>query len=156
MTGSKKKYILSFLTGNLSLYLFYKFKNVKKVADDKDKRYCRLFDNWLLLKERGDSFEQFFKERNIKEIAIYGYGNIGRHLAAQLSNSDICIKYIIDKRKGNVITDSIPCYQLSDNMPSVDAIVVTPICEYSEIRNTLKRVASVEIISMEDIIYELL
>lgn len=156
MIKNKIKCILSFLAGNLSLYLFYKLKDTKKVTDDKDKRYCRLFDNWLLLDERGNSLEKFFREKNIKEIAIYGYGNIGRHLVAHLSNSDINIKYVIDKRKNSIITDSIPCYQLSDNIPDVDAIVITPICEFTEINNTIKRFTDAEIISMEDIIYELL
>lgn len=150
------KWILSFVAGNLNLYLLYKLKDTKKDSDDKNKRYCRLYDNWLLLNERGDTFEQFFKDRNIKEIAVYGYGDIGRHLVAQLSDSNINIKYVIDKRKDSIITDSIPCYQLSDNMPAVDAIVITPVCEYSEIRNKLKGVTSAEIISMEDIIYELM
>lgn len=156
MIGSRKKCMLSFLAGNLSLYFFLKLKNTKEVGDDKDKRYCRLFDNWLALNERGDSFERFFEERNIKEIAVYGYGNIGKHLVAQLSGSDISIKYVIDKRKDRIATDGIPCCQLSENMPRVDAIVITPICEYSEINNRLKKVTSAELLSMEDIIYELL
>lgn len=153
---NKIKCMLSFLAGNLSLYFFYKIKNTKKNVDGKDKKYCRLFDNWMTLNERGETFERFFKEREIKDIAVYGYGSIGRHFVAQLSHSDIGIKYVIDKNKDSIITGDIPCYRLSDDMPKVDAIVITPICEYSEIRNTLKRVTSAEIISMEDIIYELL
>lgn len=156
MITNKIKYMLSFLAGSLSLYLFYKPKNIQSAAGDKDKIYCRLFDNWLALNERGDTVEQFFKGKNINEIAVYGCGNIGRHLMAQLSDSNIHIKYVIDKRKDSMTADHMPCYQLSDHMPAVDAIVVTPICEYSEIRNELKKVISTEIISMEDIIYELI
>ncbi len=156
MNGNGKKCILSFLAGNVSLYLFYKFRNMKKGVEDKNKKYCLLFDNWLILTERGDAIEQFFKTRNIKEIAVYGYGNIGRHLVTQLSNSDINIKYIIDKRKGGTMIDNIQCYRLSDRMPDVDAIVVTPICEYKEIKDILRKIVSVEIISLEDIVYELL
>lgn len=154
MITNKVKCILSFLAGSFSLYLFYRPQKAQGDADGKDKIYCRLFDNWLLLNERGDTVEKFFEERNIKEIAIYGYGNIGRHLAAQLSDSDIHIKYLIDKRKDSIITDGIPCYQMSGHMPGVDAIVITPICEYAEISNRLKKVTSAELISMEDIIYE--
>lgn len=156
MITNKIKYMLSFLAGSLSLYMFYKPKSIQRAANDKDKIYCRLFDNWLILNERGDTLEQFFKGKNIKEIAVYGYGKIGRHLVAQLSDSNIHINYVIDKRKDSMIADNIPCYQLSDHLPAVDAIVVTPICEFSEIRNKLRKVTSTEIISMEDIIYELI
>lgn len=150
------KFILSFLAGNLSLYLLYKYKFTKKAVDDKNKRYLQLFDKWMILMERGDTIEQFFKERNIKEIAVYGYGNIGKHLVKQLSDSNINIKYVIDKRKDSIVMDNISCYQLSDNMPTVDAIVITPICEYTKIKNALNEVTSAEIISIEDIVYELL
>jgi hypothetical protein len=150
------KFILSFLAGNMSLYLLYKHKFTKKAVDDKDKRYLQLFDKWMILMERGDAIEQFFKEKNIKEIAIYGYGNIGKHLVTQLSDSDINIKFVIDRRKDSIIVNSIPCYQPSDNLPSVDAIVITPICEYTEIKNALNEVTSAKIISIEDIVYELL
>lgn len=150
------KVVFPFLAGNISLYLFYKLKWNKKTADNKNKKYSQLFDNWLILTERGDTIDTFFKERNIKEIAIYGYGNIGRHLVTQLSDSDISIKYVIDKRKGGILTDNIPCYQISDKMPSVDAIVITPFCEYSQIENGLRGITPAKLISIEDIVYELL
>lgn len=156
MQRDKEKIILSFLAGNLSLYLYYKIKSTNKNVDDKNKKYLQLFEKWLILAERGDSIRQFFEARNIKEIAVYGYGNIGKHLVAQLSGSDINIKYVLDKRKDCIITDNIPCYPLLGKIQSVDAIVITPICEYMEIKNTLKRVTSAELISIEDIIYELL
>ena len=57
------KFILSFLAGNMSLYLLYKHKFTKKAVDDKDKRYLQLFDKWMILMERGDAIEQFFKEK---------------------------------------------------------------------------------------------
>lgn len=150
------KFVLSFLAGNLSLYLLYKHKFTKKAVDDKNKRYLQLFDKWMILTERGDTIKKFFMEKNIKEIAIYGYGNIGKHLVTQLSDSDINIKFVIDRRKDSIIVNSIPCYQPSDNLPSVDAIVITPICEYTEIKNVLKEITSAELISIEDMIYDLL
>lgn len=150
------KFVLSFLAGNLSLYLLYKHKFTKKAVDDKNKRYLQLFDKWMILTERGDTIKKFFMEKNIKEIAVYGYGNIGKHLVTQLSDSDINIKFVIDRRKDSIIVNSIPCYQPSDNLPSVDAIVITPICEYTEIKNALNEVTSAKIISIEDIVYELL
>lgn len=150
------KFVLSFLAGNLSLYLLYKHKFTKKAVDDKNKRYLQLFDKWMILTERGDTIKKFFMEKKIKEIAIYGYGNIGKHLITQLSDSDINIKFVIDRRKDSIIVNSIPCYQPSDNLPSVDAIVITPICEYTEIKNVLKEITSAELISIEDMIYDLL
>lgn len=153
--------IVSFLAGNLSMWLLYELRMVKKkmninTVGHKDKKYLKLFDNWLILIERGDCIERFLKEKNIKSIAIYGYGNIGRHLMIQLSDSDIQIKYVIDKNRDGILTNDIPCYLPTQDMPGVDAIVVTPICEYLEIKNSLEKFTQASIISIEDIIYELL
>lgn len=156
MNGNRIKCILSFLAGCISFYLFGKLKSVPQRGNDKDRKYCQLFDNWLIITERGDKIEQYFNIRNIKEIAVYGYGNIGRHLITQLSHSNVHIKYVIDKRKGSIMTDHIPCYQLTESLEDVDAVIVTPICEYKEIHIQLKDRFSVPIISIEDIIYELL
>lgn len=150
------KLVLFYLAGSLSSYLFCKFKSMRKNVEEKDRKYSRLFDNWLILVERGDDVGQFFRERDIKEIAVYGYGNIGRHLVTQLLQLDVSVKYVIDKRKDGTITNNIPCYQLSDNIPNVDMIVITPICEYQKIECALKEISSAKIISVEDIIYELL
>lgn len=150
------KVILSFLAGNLSLYLFYKYRFIKKSVDNKEKRYLQLFDKWMILIERGDTIKKFFTEKNIKEIAIYGYGNIGKHLVAQLSDSNINIKFVIDRRKESIMGSNIPCFYPSDDLPSVDTIVITPICEYTEIKNALKKITSAELISIEDMVYELL
>lgn len=158
-----KKYssIVSFFAGNLSMLLLHKLRMVKErvninAAEHKDKKYLKLFDNWLILIERGDGIESFLKEKNIKGIAVYGYGNIGRHLVTQLSDSGIQIKYIIDKNRDGILINDIPCYLPAKDMPDVDAIIVTPICEYLEIKNSLKKFTQASIISMEDIIYELL
>ena len=150
------KFVLPFAAGNLSLYLLNKRKFSKKGVDDKNKRYLQLFDKWMILTERGDSIKKFFAEKNIKEIAVYGYGNIGKHLVTQLSDSDINIKSVIDKRKDRIIANNIPCCQPSGNMADVDAIVITPICEYAEIKNVLKKSTSAELISIEDMVYDLL
>ena len=156
MSRDKKYFMYLFTMASLALCLQYWIKSKKAMETDKNKKYFKLYENWMILLERGDSVKRFFKERNIKEIAVYGYGNIGMHFIEQLSGSDVSIKYVIDRRKGDILTGNIPCCQPSDNIPNVDAIIVTPICEYPQIRDMLKASTAAEIISIEDIIYELI
>ena len=156
MSRDKKYFMYLFTMASLALCLHYEIKSKKAMEIDKNKKYFKLYENWMILLERGDSVKRFFTERNIKEIAVYGYGNIGKHFIEQISGLDVSVKYVLDKRKVNILHSNIPCYQPSDDIPNVDVIVVTPICEYVQIKNTLKSLTSAEIISIEDIIYELL
>lgn len=153
--GRKVSNIVSFLLGNASFFLLSRFIYSNRSIDEKDKKYCQLFDNWLILNERGSRIEEYFHARGIKEVAVYGYSNIGRHLVTQLIRTDIKIKYIIDKR--NVIIEyGIDRYCLRDKLPEVEAVIVTPICEFQTIKKEVSDKVSCEVISIEDIIYELL
>lgn len=51
----------------------------------------------MTLRERGKHIINYFIQYEITEIAVYGYGTLGKHLVQELDNSDISIKYIIDK-----------------------------------------------------------
>ena len=149
-----KKNIISFLLGNVSFYILNRYLHSKEHKDERDRRYCQLFDNWLVLQERADGIEEYFHARNIKEIAVYGYGNIGRHIVAQLSGTDITVKYVIDRSEGKDYP--IDRYRLTDRLPEVEAIIVTPICEYKQIKDELRNRGTWKMISIEDVIYELL
>jgi len=147
--------IISFFGGGMVFCLLSKLMPSGQVQEEKNKRYMQLLDNWLILCERGELIEEYFRMKGIKEIAVYGYGNIGSHLVTQLSNSDIKIQYIIDKR--NVPSGpAIDRYRPTDKLPKVEAVIVTPVCEFQEIKNELSNQIPGKIISIEDIIYELL
>ena len=147
---------LAFLAGTVCGFVFHKYKDSPKSGEDKNRKYSQLFDNWLILSERGEGIGTYFKERDMKEVAVYGYGNIGRHVITQLSYADIQVKYIIDQRKDGILSGDMVCYGMGDSLPDVDAVIVTPICEYGEIEERLQKRISAPIVSIEDIIYELL
>lgn len=148
-------YFFLFFLGNIFFYLINKCIRCNKKISNKEKRYYQLFDNWMLVLEQQEGIEEFFKKRNIKEIGVYGYGNIGRHLITELLTTNIDIRYVIDKR-AIITAEGLDKYLPTDNFPEVDAIIITPICEYQEIERQLRKKFSGEVISMEDIIYELL
>lgn len=143
------------LLGNVGFFLLGRFIYSNSNKNEKSKKYCQLFDNWLIINERGSRIEEFFHARGIKEVAVYGYGNIGKHLVTQLFGTDIIIKYIVDKRNGSA-EYGIDRYCLSDKLPEVEVVIITPICEYQKIKKEIAEKVSCKVISIEDIIYELL
>ena len=74
-------------------------------------------------------------------------------LAEELMESDIRIKYGIDKNADNIYADFDIVTPDSD-LEKVDAIVVTPITFFDEIENMLTDKTDCPIISLEDILYQ--
>ncbi len=127
-------------------------QEIKKI--DKFKKYYNLLNQWLALKQQGKSLEMYFWENQYKTIIIYGMGEIGNRLYEELKNSRIEIKYAIDK---NVIIeyDDLEIKELSNSMEQADVVVVTAIFAFDEIKKSIEDKFQCDIISLEDVIFEL-
>lgn len=117
--------------------------------------YWRILDAWLCLKEEGILLERYFIERNIHSIAIYGVGILGKHLLREIGKESekVHIAYAID-RKADALHTDIKIYSPEDEFPKVDAIVVTAIYAFSDIRKQLEKRGYENIISLEEIVME--
>ena len=84
-----------------------------------------------------------------RSVAIYGLGLIGVHLQKELLHSKLVnLKYIIDKGKKGVHND-IPVFDLNDNLPKVDAIIVTVMWDYNKIESELTKKMNSSVISID-------
>ncbi|MCM1154132.1 MAG: hypothetical protein NC489_15090 [Ruminococcus flavefaciens] len=129
----------------------YILENSQK-RTDKFISYFNLLDRWMTCKEQEHPFTRFFDENDIKSVAIYGLGKIGRHLKYELEKAGITISYVIDE-EAYVIDRKEEYYNLRDNLPIVDIVVVTPIYEYEEIRKKiLNNNNKLKVVSIEKII----
>lgn len=156
------KYIFNRLTILILLLtasLFY-IKRLRKNKLDLEKRikkfyrYFQLVNRWLYLKNSNINIERFFLDNNYKKIAIYGMGELGSRLYEELKNTNIAIKFGIDKYSGSLNT-GLDVLSINDKWEDVDVIVITPFLEYEEIEKQLKTKTKLDIISIEDIIYDI-
>lgn len=120
----------------------------------KEHRRVKLLHNWLLIKENKKNISMWLEEKNIRKVAIYGMGYLGRHLIEEINNSGVIIEYIIDKRS-NVLHAPCPVYKLGDDLPEVDAIVVTLIGNDDEIHKNIRNYVQYKILSLEYILREM-
>ncbi len=69
------------------------------------------------------SISEQLTKRGIKNVAIYGYGNVGRRIRYSLEKEKFPIRYLIDKQR---IEDGVlPYYRCDDALPMVDAVLIT-------------------------------
>ncbi len=91
---------------------------------DRYKNYYTFYKKWLDIKQKSISLDDYFIKQNIKQIAIYGLGSVGKRVYEELHGNAVSIKYGIDANAISYINWDIPVYHPSEELPSVDIIVV--------------------------------
>ena len=141
---------------SLSGVLYYESKLIKdkQAKVDKFKCYYNMLNQWLINKQQEKSLVNYFLRNNYKKIAIYGVGEMGNRLYEEIKDSDIEIKYAIDKIEVGYLED-LEVVSPEEELDKVDAIIVSAIFAFDEIEEQLRSRIDCEIISLEDIIDEL-
>ena len=117
------------------------------------KSYWNILDKWLTLLENGKSLEEILSKRGFYTIALYGLGMLGLHVMKELEGSKISIKYGIDQR-GSDIRQAFPILKKEDELPEVDAVIVSATYDFGEIYRMLNEKMDCPIISLEEIVGE--
>lgn len=148
--------ILSSLVGGIVGSIITKNSCEKKVVEkdkkvDKFKSYYNVLLEWLQIRQQGNSLEEYFVKHGYKSIAIYGMGEMGLRLLDELQNSNIEIKYTIDKNAFSVYSE-VELKEPDEILEPVDVIIVTSIFAFDEIKNSLSDRVTYPIISLEEVV----
>ncbi len=123
---------------------------------DKALREMKLFEQWLFVKQDGKRFADYFRREKIRTIAIYGMGTMGERLYDELRDQDVTVAYAIDQ-KGKRVCSDLEVYSNTDlrMLKKVDAVVVTAVHCYEEVRKRITAEMEVPALSLEEILYEM-
>lgn len=130
----------------------------KRMLADKEHRgkmnaFYHLLVQWLTIKQEGKSLVSFFAENGYKTIAIYGMKELGERLYEELSDSEVEVKYIIDKNADSMYAD-VDIIRPDEPLEEVDAIVVTAVYYFEEIEEMLGEKVDYPVLSLSDIVFE--
>lgn len=107
---------------------------------------------WFLNKNQGKSLLPYFHRFQWHQIAVYGISDLGRFLCEELAETDIVVKYAIDRRADQLEAD-IPVYTLEKKLPLVDVIVVTASFFFEQIAKDLQGRIECPVVALEDMVY---
>lgn len=127
--------------------------NWRKMSD-KHLELFLMMNQWVKVKQEGKNLAEYFEKNNIRTIAIYGMSYAGETLISELKGSGICVRYGIDNNAGRIYS-SLDIVTMEGELKEVDAVVVTAITFFDEIREKLNEKLHCPIISLEDILYEI-
>lgn len=132
-------------------------KKVHKMAEDHAKLHMLYvaFDQWMRIRQEGKTLVEYFEKNEYKTVAIYGMKELGERLYAELEGSDIKVKYIIDKNADRICAD-VDVITPDEKLESVDVIVVTAIYYFDEIEEMLSEEVDYPIISLKNILKDIL
>lgn len=135
------------------------FSRLTEHAKKREKRfrlYYLLENEWLKLHNSGYKLEDYFIHHNLYKIAICGMDDIGNRVQEELAQSEkVEIAYMIDEEAyhkygtGKIV-------DFGDNWEDVDVILVTDEFYYPEIKTKIQEKGNFKIISLKDVILEIL
>lgn len=121
-------------------------------------RYKKKFEllvSWLTLKQKGVNFSAFFDNMGVHDLAIYGMGEIGRFLYTELQGTGVYVKYGLDREEKENY-NNLPVIRPDNNLPKVDAIIITPVLISDEIEKYIYQImGEIMMFTIEEVIYEL-
>ncbi len=120
---------------------------------DKFKSYYYLLNQWLAKKYENHSLDEYFISEGIHTIAIYGMGEVGNRLYEELKNSNVVVKYAIDKNSYGSYGE-LKVMNADADFEDVDAVVITTPFAYDEIINEIGNKFTCPIISIDEIVYK--
>lgn len=137
----------------------FRSNNISLTDIEQDKRrktlQIEVLEHWVSVYQEGKCVREFFFKYNYKTIAIYGMGILGKLLFNELKESGIRVLYYIDRYK--IFEDSVAkVIHIEQELPDVDAIVVTALAEFDSIYDLLLTKSKIPIIDMREIFAELL
>lgn len=113
--------------------------------------YYHMLNMWLEMKQKRKSIVTYLNQKGIKRIAIYGMKELGERLYEELKNTDIETVCIIDKNPEFVIGDFV-VISPEQEIPEVDAIIVTADYYFQEIERQIKMKVSCPIYSLRGVL----
>lgn len=131
-----------------------KEREKQKALADKHLVLFVMMCDWMRTKQEGKSLAGYLEEKGYKSVAIYGLSYAGERLLDELRDNGIEVKYAVDKKADPVYFDTEIC-RPEEELEEVDAVIVTAITFYDEIKHMLEKKLQCPILSLEDLIQEL-
>ena len=119
----------------------------------RNRHYFTVLEKWIELKYKGIKLQDYFLNKGYTSVAMYGYGILAKFMEVELQDSSVKIEYVIDKNKEQ-IDCNYQVFNLEDNLPVVDIIVITATFSTGVIFANLWEKGYRNIISLEEIIIE--
>lgn len=152
-----------------SKYLLDKYKKLKKnkeiyydeqmqelsMQNQKNQLAFLWSTRWIQAIQKGFSIKDYLLKNEVNSVAIYGMAQLGCRVFDELENSKITIKYVMD-RNNTEASRIINMVNPNEDLPEVDAIIVTVLSQEKELIRWLEKRCTYKVFGLSQIISDLL
>lgn len=124
-------------------------------ADDYGSAIKYIYSEWLALLQAGKRVADYLRRQGINSVAIYGYGELGTHLIAELKHSGMKITCILDKSDKYAYSDLPVIKPDRYEGDSAEAMIVTAVTHFHEIYSEMSTRVKCPIYSLEHILEDM-
>lgn len=125
----------------------------KNEMEKKLRQYYDLMNYWMKMIAEGKTIHSWLEDKQYKNIVIYGMGELGNRLYEQIKNMNI-VAYAIDQNPISIFKDLNVVSEVLESK-TVDAVIITPVYDFGSIKSKLASKFDCDIISLEDMIYDI-
>lgn len=126
--------------------------------NDKWQMMSLCMDQWMKLREQEVTIANYFEERGIHSVGVYGYGILGRHFVWETERfvGVIGIEWILDRRADTIAVAPYPVYkpETIKTLSEPELIVVCAISSFDEIEAFVSARMRLPVVSLKTIIEE--
>ncbi len=138
--------------GTIGKRMLDKRLEIQKMSDKHFELFL-MMNQWVKIKQEGKNLAEYFRKAGYKNIAVYGMSYAGETFVNELKETGIQVIYGIDKNT-DAVYPGMRIVSMEDRLENVDAIVVTAISFFDEIKESLREKMDCPIISLEYVLYE--
>ena len=109
---------------------------------------------WLKHETLGKSIVRCLHKHGIRNVAIYGFSDLGECLYHLLVRTNIEIKYILDKRGKQMFSKNLLIKTPNETLEMVDIVIVTALADFVEIKTELAR-KGLRAVSLVEMLFEM-
>lgn len=130
-------------------------ENIKNldIQQQKMNEFYMILLQWLRVHQEGRTLADYFRKNGYSTVAVYGMKELGEALVGELENSDIEVKYCVDRSADDIYVE-VDVYKPDQNLPPVDVMIVTAVHYFEDIENDMMKKVDCPIISLEDVVWE--
>lgn len=127
------------------------FLSESEVLLQKERVSGWLLKRWVAKLQNNGHISSFLKKRNITEVYIYGYGDLGKLLLRELVADDISIRAVIDRRANQFANENIRVIP-PEEMEEGISVILTILSDQAKVMNILLKKGSGKIYSLKSIL----
>ncbi len=114
----------------------------------KSNLFYLVLTRWVEFKINGHHLAEILAEKGYYKIAVYGYAELGKLFCQELLYTKINVIYVLDKKVKQIRENNLPVYVPQKGLPKVDAVIVTAVYYFDDIKDALSEMGFENVISL--------